>query len=70
MSEMSERVAKAIIAGSARAAIEAMSQPTPEMIAAMVRMHRTLRSGEPETLVHDIWQSGCDAALADEMETA
>lgn len=37
--------------------------PTEAMIEAMVRMHRTPRAGPDETLVHDIWQSGCDAWL-------
>lgn len=35
--------------------------PTPEMIEAGVRMHQTPRTGPPETLVHDIWQSMYDA---------
>lgn len=40
-------------------AAEAMppEHPTPEMIAAGVRMHQTPRTGPPETLVHDIYQA-------------
>jgi hypothetical protein len=34
--------------------------PTPEMIGRGVAMHRTLRHGPDETLVHDIWQEMYD----------
>lgn len=43
--------------------------PTQEMIEAGVRMHLTPRSGPPETLVHDIWQSMYDAWNASQLKT-
>ena len=45
--------------------IEALSDPSQEMIGAGVRMHETPRTGPSETLVHDIWQAMIGAALTD-----
>jgi hypothetical protein len=41
--------------------------PTEAMIERGVAMHRTLRSGLDETLVHDIWQAMMDEWLADKL---
>lgn len=40
---------------------DVLEHPTPEMIEAGVHMHQTPRTGPPETLVYDIWQSMYDA---------